>query len=58
MSELGIEAELRIQSIAIKSRNMPESEVKALLISTYRRLVELDAQYLPLIRKQWGIDHE
>jgi hypothetical protein len=56
MTELDLESEIRCRSLAIRSRNMSESEVKELLIATYRRLVELDAQYLPLIRKQWRIE--
>jgi hypothetical protein len=56
MTDLPIEKEILCQSIAIRVRQMNESEVRQLLIDTYRRLIELDAAYLPKIRKQWGID--
>lgn len=54
--QLSIKQEIQCQSVAIRIQRMDESEVKQLLIATYRRLVELDAEYLPQIRKQWRID--
>ncbi len=53
--QLSIEQEIQCLSISLRIQRMSESEVKQLLIDTHRRLVELDAEYLPQIRKQWRI---
>lgn len=56
MTQLSIEQEIQCLSVSLRVQRMSEAEVKQLLIDTYRRLVELDAEYLPQIRKQWRID--